>query len=76
MQDKQQRARRVQPGGCGVLSFLPFRRDVYPPVSLKPWVAMATMETPGSLQPPSAGNILGTVTLCPTVYFYSLPGWH
>lgn len=63
MQGKQQRARRVQPGGVWGAGFLPFRGDAYPPISLEPWVAVATMETAGPLQPPSAENVLGTVTL-------------
>lgn len=59
MQGKQQRARWMQPGGGvrGAQAFLSFGRDAYPPVSLKPSVAVAAMETAGPLQPPNAENV-------------------
>lgn len=54
--------RAAQGGIWGAQAFLPLRRDAYP-VSLKPWVAVATMEMPGPLQPRSAENVVGIVTL-------------
>lgn len=68
--------RAAQGGIWGAQAFLPLGRDAYPPVSLKPWVAVATMEMPGPLQPRSAENVVGIVTLSapPTTFIDFLAG--